>query len=150
MVSLSAPVTGGLSSGGNGADENSVQARVDAVKEEWRQLWRERIDDKVRAEGLADRAFPLCFVERGTVIVATRDFKPLDLKEILRQNLVQNVDRVVGPPSSVGGWGKFARTVLNNQMRRPRTCAHALEEPRVDRGKNGQLKKGGRGWMHRV
>ncbi len=150
MGSLSAPVTGGLSSDGHGAEEKSVQARVDAVKDEWRQLWRERIDDKVRAEGLADRSFPLCFVERGTVIVATRDFKPLDLKEILRRNLVENVERVVGPPSSVGGWGKFARTVLNGQMRSRRARAHAMAEPRVNRGKNGQLKKGGRGWMHRV
>ena len=128
-------------------DDKSEQIRVDAVKEEWKQLWLERIDDKVRAEGMANRTFPLCFVERGTVIVATRDFKPLDLKEILRLNLVQNVERVVGPPSSVGGWRKFSRTVLSKQERNRMLI---LEEPRKDRVKSLQLKKGGRGWMHRV
>ena len=99
------------------------------------------------AEGVANRAFPLCFVERGTVIVATRDFKPLDLREILSLNLIQNIERVVGPPSSVGGWRKFSRTVLNNQARNRRLV---LEEPRGDCVKNLQLKKGGRGWTHRI
>lgn len=127
--------------------EKSDRDLVDEVKEEWRRLWLGRIDDKVRAEGMADRAFPLCFVERGTVIVATRDFKPLDLKEILSLNQVQNVDRVVGPPPAVGGWRKFSRTVLNNQARSRRFI---LEEPPRGRVKNLQLKKGGRGWMHRI
>jgi hypothetical protein len=127
--------------------EESEKNLVDEVKEEWRRLWLGRIDDRVRAEGLADRAFPLCFVERGTVIVATRDFKPLDLKEILGLNLVQNVEQVVGSPPAVGGWRKFARSVLNNQVRSRR---FVLEEPRRGCEKNLQLKKGGRGWMHRI
>ena len=128
-------------------DEKFQQAQIDAVKEEWRQLWSARIDDKVRAEGLADRTFPLCFVERGTVIVATRDFKPLDLREILSLNLVQNVERVVGPPSSLGGWRKFSRTVLSKQARNRRLV---LDEPRGESVKSLQLKKGGRGWVHRT
>jgi hypothetical protein len=123
------------------------KVQVEEVKEEWRQLWRGRIDDKFRAEGVANRAFPLCFVERGTVIVATRDFKPLSLKEILSLNHVQNIERVVGPPPAVGGWHKFARTVLNKQARNRRFF---LEEPRRDREKNLQHKKGGRGWIHRI
>ena len=121
-------------------------ARVDEVKEEWRRLWLERIDDKVRAEGVAGQTFPLCFVDVGTVIAATRDFRPLDLREILRLNQVQNAERVLGPHPSVGGWGKFARTVLNNQVRSRQVF---MEEPSRDRVKT-QLKKGGRGWIHRV
>jgi hypothetical protein len=131
--------------------EESDRNLVDEVKEEWRQLWLWRIDDKVRAEGVADRAYPRCFVERGTVIVATRDFKPLDLKEILSLNQVQNVERVGRPHPAVGGWRKFARTVLNNQARSSaRARRLALEEPREGRVKSLQLKKGGRGWMHRI
>jgi hypothetical protein len=123
---------------------------VEDIKEEWRQLWLWRIDDKVRAEGVSSRSFPLCSVERGTVIVATKDFKPLDLKEILNSHKIQNVERVVGPHPSVGGWRKFARTVLTNQARSStRLRRLALEKPCRDK-KNLQLKKGGRGWMHRT
>ena len=128
--------------------EKSVEGpTVEEIKEEWRRLWRERIDDKVRAEGVAGRAFPLCLVDQGTVILATRDFKPLNLKEILSLNRVQNIERVIGPPPTVGGWHKFARTVLNKQ---PRNRRSIFEKPQSDRMKNLQPKKGGRGWMHRI
>ena len=120
---------------------------MEDIKKEWKQLWLERIDDKVRAEGVANRGFPLCFVERGTVIMATRDFKPLSLKEILILNRIQNAERIIGPPPAVGGWNKFARNVLNKQ---PRKRSFILDKPRSDRMKNLQLKKGGRGWIHRI
>ncbi len=129
--------------------EKADKALVDEVKAEWKQLWLGRIDDKVRAEGIAAKEFPRCFVDRGTIIVATRDFKPLDLKEILKRNRVENVERVVGPHPSVGGWSKFARTVLNGQARSRRVAWEDVE-PRRERAKNLQVKKGGRGWMHRV
>ena len=132
--------------------EKSGKDLVDEVKEEWKRLWLGRIDDKVRAEGLADRAFPRCFVERGTVIVATRDFKPLDLREILRLNQVENVEQVVGPSPSVGGWRKFARTVLNDQARSSlRVRRLSLDEtPQGQVRMRGlQQKKGGRGWLHK-
>ena len=128
-------------------EETSEKVKVEKIREEWRQLWFERIEDKVRAEGIAIREFPLCCVDQGTIIAATRDFKPLDLKEILSLNKVQNVERVVGPPPAVGGWRKFARTVLNKQRRSRR---FVFEKPRPERLKNLQLKKGGRGWIHRV
>ena len=115
------------------------------VREEWRLLWHDRIDDKARAEGMANRDFELLFVERGTVIVATRDFKLLDLKEILRFHEVENVERLIPPHPSVGGWGKFARTVINKQKPvRKWKCP----VPRQNCHKNLQLKKGGRGWLH--
>ncbi len=122
-------------------------AIVDEVKAQWRRLWAERYDDKVRAEGVASQAFSLCFVERGTIIAATRDFKPLDLKEILQKNHVRSINSIVGPPASVGGWTKFARTILNKQTR---SRQMSWEEPRQEQRKGLQLKKGGRGWMHRT
>ena len=122
-----------------------LQVLVDDVKEEWRFLWRDRIDDKVRAEGMANRDFSLLFVEQGTVIVATRDFKPLNLKEILYLHKIKNVERIVPPHPTVGGWGKFARTVLNKQKRAREWKESA---PRRNLKKNLQLKKGGRGWLH--
>lgn len=118
---------------------------VEEVKAEWRLLWQVRIEDKVRAEGIADRSFLLLSVERGTVIAATREFKALNLKDILRSYNVSNVEQVVSPYPLEGGWTKFAKTVLNKQTRAQKFRAEASPERR---GKNGQLKKGGRGWLH--
>lgn len=128
-------------------DANAETSRVKAeeIKAEWKSLWQCRIDDKVRAEGMADRSFSLLAVERGTVIAATRDFKELNLKAILRSYDGENVERVVGPHPSVGGWTKFARTVLNKQTRAQQFRAEKQPE---HHGKNVQLKKGGRGWLH--
>jgi hypothetical protein len=126
-------------------DAEVPKVEVEKVKEEWRLLWRGRIDDKVRAEGMADRSFSLLAVERGTVIVATRDFKALNLKEILRSYNVQNVEQFFGPHPSDGGWRKFAGTVLKRQTRAQEFRVEMLAERH---GKSGQLKKSGRGWLH--
>ena len=127
------------------ADAEAPRVDAEEVKEEWRLLWLRHIDDKVRSEGMADQSFSLLAVERGTVIAATRDFKPLNLKEILRSYNVQNVERVIGPHPSDGGWTKFAKTVLNKQTRAQKFRAESRLERRR---KNAQLKKGGRGWLH--
>ena len=119
------------------AEDSRVKA--EEVKAEWKLLWQGRIDDKVRAEGMADRCFSLLAVERGTVISATRDFKELSLKAILRSYDVENVEQVVGPHPSEGGWTKFARTVLNKQTRVQQFRAEKQPERH---GKNAQLKKG--------
>jgi hypothetical protein len=128
-------------------DASSETSRVkgEEIKAEWKLLWHKRIDDKVRAEGMADRCFSLLSVERGTVISATRDFKELNLKAILRSYDVLNVEQVVGPHPSVGGYTRFARTVLNKQTRVQQFRAEKQPERQV---KNAQLKKGGRGWLH--
>lgn len=128
-------------------NQSDPQVLVDECREEWRTLWRERIDDRVKAEGMANRDFSKLFVERGTVIIAPRAFKPLDLKEILRSHGVGDAQRFVSPHPSIGGWGKFSRTMLNKQSRarawkdsestRSRSCENKL-----------QRKKGGRGWLH--
>lgn len=115
------------------------------VKKEWRLLWRDRIDDKVRAEGIANREYSLLFVEPATVIVATRDFKPLDLKEILHLHEIQNCEQIVPPHPSVGGWGKFSRDVISKQRRARRWNDPT---PRRSHEKNLQLKKDGKGWLH--
>ncbi|MEM3702972.1 MAG: hypothetical protein QXX79_00915, partial [Candidatus Bathyarchaeia archaeon] len=80
---------------------------VEKLKTEWKNLWRERIDDKVRAEAIANRDYPGLFVEKGTVIFATKKFKILNFREILQSYSVLDVDRFVPPNPSVGGWGKF-------------------------------------------
>ena len=121
------------------------QAQTDAIKEEWRLLWLDRIDDKVRAEGIANRCFSLLFVERGTVIMATRKFKPLDFYEILQQYKESLGGEVVPPNPSIGGWGKFVRNNLNKPQHSTRRRRSAPEPVKKEKQ---QLKKCGRGWLH--
>ena len=123
----------------------ALQVPVEDVKAEWSLLWRNRIDDKVRAEGIAKKDYSLLFVDQGTVIVATKDFKPLNLKEILRLHQVQNGERFDSPLPSVGGYGKFARTVLNKQKRAREW--KATESVGRGKQKKTQPKKKG-GWLH--
>ena len=119
---------------------------VDELKVQWRTLWRDRIEDKVRAEGIANLNYSLLFVERGTVIIATRDYKPLSFHEILEQHKTHDVDNAIPTSPSVGGWGKFVRSVLSKQKRFTRRNRPAPPEP--NRRKDQQRKKGGRGWLH--
>ena len=117
---------------------------VDELRIQWKLLWQDRIDDKVRAEGIANQDYSKLFVERGTVIIATRDYKPPDFIEILRQHELLGVDKLIPPNPAIGGWGKFMRSVLSR--RKGLTRRLAPKEP--DRKKGQQLKKGGRGWLH--
>lgn len=119
---------------------------VENLKKEWKTLWRERIDDKIRAEGIANRDYSMLFVERGTVIFATKKFRLLNFNEILQLHGIIDVDRVVSPHPSFGGWGRFIRTViaphqrLERGKRAPRNSKNEKQKP--------QLKKGGQGWLH--
>ena len=117
---------------------------VDELRAQWKLLWRDRIDDKIRAEGMANQDYSKLFVERGTVIIATRDYKPPDFIEILQQHLSSDAEKLVPPNPSVGGWGKFIRSVINKQ----RYLTRRRAPPKPDRKKDQQLKKGGRGWLH--
>ena len=93
-------------------------ALVSEVKNQWKRLWKECIDDPVRAEGVASTDFDKLFVERGTVVLATRCFKPLMLQEILEQHRVANAERHVPQNKHVGGWRKFARTRVRGWLHR--------------------------------
>lgn len=119
---------------------------TEELKTQWKSLWRNRFDDKVRAEGIADNDYSLLFVEKGTVIFATRKFKMLNLREIAEKHKLVDADRVVQPSPDVGGWGKFIRTVIVGQrpVRRVRRAAPEVDEVK----RRQQLKKGGRGWLH--
>jgi len=117
---------------------------VDELKRQWGTLWRERIDDKVRAEGVANKDYEKLFVERGLVIVATRKFKPLSFSEVLERHKPSGMGDAVPPNPSVGGWGKFIRNALRGQKR---FTKKARPVP-FERKEKQQLKKNGRGWLH--
>ena len=122
------------------------QKTVEELKSEWKRLWTERIDDRFRAEGIANRDYSGLFVERGTVILATRSFKLLNFKDVLEQHGIVGAHRFVPPDPRVGGWGKFIRTTISGQKLRGRIrrAASYLGEKKEKQ----HLKKGGRGWVH--
>jgi hypothetical protein len=90
----------------------------------------------------------MLFVEKGTVIFATRKFKMLSFREILDLHGIGNVERFIPPSPSVGGWGKFIRTMIVGQ--KPSRRVKRAQQFVKDEKKRQQLKKGGRGWLHLV
>ena len=121
--------------------------KVEDLHLQWKKLWKERFDDKVRAEGVATTEYNDLFVEQGTIIHATRTFKTLSFKEILKQHQIENIDRLIPPDPQIGGWTKFIKTnVTNQQSRKHRRAELYYDENKPEKQ---QLKKGGRGWLHK-
>ena len=130
----------------NGVLEDRVKAQkelVEKLKVQWKLLWSERFNDKMRAEDVSVSDYAYLRVEQGTIIHATRDFKALSFKEILEQHLVE--DRFVQPDVHVGGWNKFVKTKIINcrPQGNNRTLPYVPKKRIVQ-----QPKKGGRGWLH--
>ncbi len=124
---------------------------VKELKMQWKMMWRDRVDDKVKAESIASEDYSLLFLERGTIIVATRKYRPPDFVEILEYYRgVRNIERRVDYVNPVvGGWAKFVNEVLKKQ---PRFTRRRMQERPEFGGKENseqQKKKGGRGWVHR-
>ena len=119
---------------------------VEKLKVEWKRLWQERVDDKVRAEGIATGDYSVLFVDKGTIIHATRDFKALSFREILEQNQIENAERLIAPSPQVGGWAKFIKTSI--YIAKPQRHKRALLHVEPEKEKQ-QPKKGGRGWLHK-
>jgi len=125
----------------------SQKEMVESLRIQWKQLWQDRVDDKVRAEGVATADYCDLFVDKGTIIHATRNFKALNFREILEQHQVPNVDRFTPPDPHVGGWTKFIKVNIRNQNpRRKRRIELYCDENKREKQ---QPKKGGRGWLHK-
>jgi hypothetical protein len=118
---------------------------VDELKVEWKKLWRERLDDKVRAEGIAVNEYSALFVDKGTIIHATRDFKALNFKDILDEYNVQNSERYIPPDPNVGGWTKFVKENITQKQSKKQKLAEFYQQE--NKGKK-QQKQNGRGWLH--
>jgi hypothetical protein len=118
---------------------------VEELRIEWKKLWRERIDDKVRAEGIAINDYDQLFIDKGTVIHATRDFKALNFKEILKEYGVLDADRHVPPDPHIGGWTKFVKANITSQKPQRKRSVQSDSDAQKEKQ---QLKKKGRGWLH--
>lgn len=119
---------------------------VEALRLQWKLLWSERFNDRVKAEDVSVGDYVPLQVERGTIIHATRDFKPLSFNDILRQNITENPERFVQPDAQVGGWNKFVRTKITKRSSGGRDGDFASSKKKT--GQVQQPKKGGRGWLH--
>ena len=121
---------------------------INDLRKQWKVLWRCRLDDKFRAEGIASEDYPMLFVVKGTVIIATKEYKPPDFAEILSvHQRMTNVGGAFQTSFSSSGWGKFIRTVIGLQRR---SVSRGRFRPvEGEQRKNLQKKKGGRGWVHR-
>ena len=127
-------------------DKIKVQKKlVEELKAQWKLLWRERFNDKVRAEDVAVNDYASLHVEKGIIIHANRDFKALNFKEILEQHMIENPDRFIPPDVKVGGWHKFAKAQISgSEFHKNRQTF----EPAPKKQAVQQSKKGGRGWLH--
>jgi hypothetical protein len=118
---------------------------VEELRIHWKKLWQERVDDRVRAEGVATADYSDLYVEKGTIIHATRDYKALNFKEILERHQIENADRFIAPPPQIGGWKKFIKVNLTKQRSGKYRRAELY---RNEQKEKQQPKKGGRGWLH--
>ena len=116
------------------------------LKEEWKRLWRERIDDKLRAEGIANRDYDMLFLDKGTVVFASRDAKIPSFPEILEMWAPPSMPYAVPPDPRVGGWRKFIRAELRKVIESRKRRFDYRQRP--NKSKSQPLKKGGRGWLH--
>jgi hypothetical protein len=125
-------------------EHTEVKEFVEDLRIEWKSLWQNRIDDKVRAEGIAKQDYTKLLIEQGTVIQATRDYKHLEFFDIVEKYLGCETTKAVPPNSTIGGWGKFVRNNIQKQKSRTKRYAPVKHIPK----KGQQQKKGGRGWLH--
>jgi hypothetical protein len=135
----------------NSNHDSKVQAQkklVEDLKVQWKLLWSQRFEDKVRAEGVSTSEYTALSVEQGTIIHATKDFKALNFKEILQKNLVENPDRYIQPDVNTGGWKKFIKTDINTRKSLRNDYSSTLNEKKSDKSLKQHPKKGGRGWLH--
>jgi hypothetical protein len=123
---------------------------IEELKAQWKLLWSERYDDRVRAEGVSVNDYAILDVEKGTIIHATKDFKILNLKQILEKHKVENPDRHIQPDINLGGWNKFIKTEITSKPAKGSRAAAYVDEKKKNSKKdtNQQSKKGGRGWLH--
>ena len=125
----------------------SQKKQVEELRVQWKQLWSDRLNDKVRAEDISATTYNSLKVERGTIIHATRDYKPLNFKDILEEHKIENPQNFIAPSVDVGGWTKFVKTEITSKKpdlkRRQREYVEAKKVCQ-------QPKKGGRGWLHKA
>lgn len=123
-------------------------SKVKQIRTEWKQLWLQKLEDDLIGEDIARRDYPLLFIERGTVIRATRKYRHVELDEIIdKHQKSHGCYNERSPHPEIGGWGKFIKTKIkkSSSIRREDRKQHF----NYQKSKNRHFKKGGRGWLHK-
>ena len=115
------------------------------LKIEWADLWKSKFDHEIIAEGISLRDYSLLDVDKGEIIHASRDYKPLKFREILERNLGGEAAERVDVDPLVGGWKKFARDKLPRREKKT-----AREGPKIPFDLSQQQRKGGSGWLNQA
>jgi len=121
---------------------------VDELRQEWKLMWYSRIEDKVRAEEIADKNYERLFVDRGLVLLATRKCKPPEFHEIVEKHLSPIDAERFNPTPVRGGVRKFIKEYITVK---DKSRAQLKEETRAALEgikSHQQLKHGGRGWLN--
>ena len=126
-------------------DYHEYKAKRDALKERWKTLWQKRIDDKIRAEGIASDNFIELFIDRGDIIYATRDYKRPSFNEILEKHIPRNMVERVNPHHSTGGIGRFIKEKITKNKAERRKNPYINEN---NEQKKTQTRKKSLGWLH--
>ncbi len=133
------------------AEVESLKQLIDDLKRQWGEMWRERFEDRLRAEGVSAKDYADLFVEKGLVIVATRDFRPLTFGEVVGKHVpAVEAQRFVPVDPSRGGWGKFVREACRQKKPCQNSRRRQFLQSEPVRKKAGSSKNGGRGWLHQV
>jgi hypothetical protein len=85
------------------------------LKKQWESLWEDRLVDKKIAEATASRNYPDLFIDKGTVLHATRNYKVPCLEEIISKHKL-SLD-LLPPTPQIGGYGVFIRKYISDGTR---------------------------------
>ena len=115
------------------------------LKTDWANLWKTKHEDEIKAEGISVEDFEMLFVDRGEIIHATRDFKPLSFREILEKHVGSEDASRVDIDPNVGGWRKFAKQNFPARRRQSKR-----ERPKVKVDLSQHQRKAGKGWLNKA
>lgn len=118
------------------------------LKQEWKELWNQKIDDRWRSEAIARREYAVLFVDQGDVVWATRDFRPLQFYDILDHHEKTSGERLRPIDPNIGGWGKFIKNEVSKQKPRKALVVKELRDESKNQHYQHLAKKNGRGWQH--
>jgi len=120
-------------------------------RDEWRNLWDTKFDDKLKAEAIARREFAVLFVNKGDVIYDPRNVKPLDFYRIMERHEKESGTRIMPPDPMEGGLRKFIKEHIvapSAEAKRRRSENLKAQKQGRKSPSRGSQKKGGRGWLN--
>ncbi len=127
---------------------SNIKELIEDLRREWKIMWRSRIEDEIRAEGIADKSYKRLFIDRGLILYATRKFRPPDFHEILEMHLTPEEMERFNPNPVRGGVKKFIREYITSKSKVGTNRKDEVRTELENMKKSQQQKHGGRGWLH--